>query len=90
MKIEFELPQLTLEKQIEGVVLATTEKAIEKYHQNNAAKAWMNLKEGAAYAGVSYNSFIRFRALGLRVCEIDSIKRVSKKEIDRFLNENSY
>lgn len=90
MKIAFELPQLTLEKQIEEVVLSTTEKAIEKYHQKNAAKTWLSLKEGAAYAGVSYNSFIKFRALGLKVCEIDSIKRVSKNEIDRFLNENSY
>lgn len=90
MKIEFELPQLTLEKRIETVTTGAMEKAIEKYYQKNATKEWMNLKEAAAYAGVSYNSFIRFRALGLKVCEIDSIKRVSKKEIDRFLNENSF
>lgn len=53
-------------------------------------KNWMSLKEAAIYAGVSYNTFIKFRTLGLKVCEIDGIKRVSKKEIDRFLEEYSY
>lgn len=90
MKFEIELPQLTLEKQIEAVVLSTTEKAIEKFHQKNTSKEWFSLKEGAAYAGVSYNTFMKFRTLGLKVCEIDSIKRVSKKEIDYFLNKHSY
>lgn len=51
---------------------------------------WLSLKEAAKYAGVSYNTFIKFRNRGLKVCEIDGIKRVSKKEIDRFLEEYSY
>lgn len=53
-------------------------------------KDWMSLKEAANYAGVSYNTFIKFRTLGLKVCEIDGIKRVSKKEIDRFLEGHSF
>lgn len=90
MKIEFELPQLTLEKQIEEVVLATTEKAIEKYYQKNAAKEWFSIKEACEYAGVSYNTFMKFREYGLKIAEISGVKRVSKREIDRFLEENSY
>lgn len=53
-------------------------------------KEWMNLKEGAAYAGVCYNTFMSFRAQGLNICEIDGTKRVSKTEIDRFLKSNSF
>ena len=52
-------------------------------------KEWMKLTEGAAYAGVSYNTFMKFRIRGLKICEIDGVRRVSKTEIDNFLNENS-
>lgn len=52
-------------------------------------KEWLSLKEASTYAGVSYNTFIKFRTRGLKVCEIDGIKRVSRKEIDRFLEEHS-
>lgn len=50
---------------------------------------WISLKEGAVYAGVCLNTFKMFREHGLKVCEIQGVKRVSKKEIDRFLIENS-
>ncbi|MEY2363453.1 hypothetical protein R6U76_18615 [Lysinibacillus capsici] len=53
-------------------------------------REWISLKEAAKYASVSYNTFIKFRHMGLKVCEIDGIKRVSKKEIDRFLEEYSF
>lgn len=52
-------------------------------------KEWMTLKEGAAYAGVSYNTFMKFRIIGLKICEIEGVRRISKTEIDNFLNENS-
>lgn len=52
-------------------------------------KEWLSIKEAAKYAGVSNNTFIKFRNRGLKVCEIEGIKRVSKKEIDRFLEEYS-
>jgi len=57
---------------------------------NKMAKQWMSISEAAKYAGVSYNTFIKFRSLGLPVCEIDGIKRVSKDEIDTFLKSNSF
>jgi len=53
-------------------------------------KGWLTLKEAAKYAGVSYNTFIKFRLRGLKICEIEGIKRVSRKEIDRFLEEHSF
>ncbi|TSI07644.1 helix-turn-helix domain-containing protein [Lysinibacillus sp. BW-2-10] len=61
---------------------------LEKKFTSN--KQWMTLKEGASYAGVSYNTLMKFRLMGLKICEIDGIKRVSKAEIDNFLKENSF
>lgn len=51
---------------------------------------WMTLSEGAKYAGVSINTFSKFRLMGLKVVEIEGIKRVSRKEIDNFLEQNSF
>lgn len=55
-----------------------------------APKEWLSLKEGAKYAGVSYNTFIKFREMGLRVAEVEGVKRVSRKEIDTFFENHSY
>lgn len=51
---------------------------------------WMSLKEGAAYAKVSHNTFAKFRLMGLKVSEVNGIKRVSRKAIDEFLENHSY
>lgn len=51
---------------------------------------WMSLKEAAKYAGVSHNTFVKFRVMGLRVSEIEGVKRVSRKEIDQFLESHSF
>lgn len=83
-------PSMEFEKQIETLVLNTTEKAIEKFYTKIATKEWMSIKEACKYANVSNVTFQKFRTLGLRIAEIDGIKRVSKKEIDRFLETNSY
>lgn len=89
MRIEFDMPE-GLEEQLKQVVLSATKEAIELSQKQMTTKEWMNLREGALYAGVSYNIFIRFRTMGLKVCEIDGIKRVSKSEIDNFLKKNSF
>lgn len=60
------------------------------YKNTAISKEWLSISEAAKYAGVSYNTFIKFRMRGLKVCEIEGIKRVSRKEIDRFLEEHSY
>jgi len=90
MRIELEMTA-TLEEHITSLVLkATTEAlgALKKKAEQN--EEWMDLQTGAKYAKVFYKTFIKFRQLGLQVCEIDKIKRVSKSEIDRFLNENAF
>lgn len=87
MKLELDIFD-ELESQLKELVINATTKAM--LEEKPITKEWMSLKEGAAYAGVSYNSFMKFRAMGLVICEIDGIKRVSKKEIDNFLHKNSF
>jgi len=70
---------------LQNMVSETIQRAINNYQPNE----WLSLKEGASYAGVSYNTFIKFREMGLEVTEIDSIKRVSKSSIDSFYHQHS-
>lgn len=51
---------------------------------------WMSITEASKYVGVSFNTFSKFRSMGLKICEIDGIKRVSRKEIDNFLENHSF
>lgn len=79
-----------LENQIREVVIQATKEAIQQYQKQLSSNEWMSLKEGAKYANVSYGTFIKFRERGLRVAEIDGVKRVSRKEIDSFLDKHSF
>lgn len=77
-------------------ILVKLEHLVEELKVNNPKNEsqmhseWLSLKDAAKYAGVSYNTFITFRHMGLKVCEIEGIKRVSRKEIDIFLESYSY
>ncbi|MGF0471636.1 helix-turn-helix domain-containing protein [Lysinibacillus fusiformis] len=81
--------QLTA-NEIEGIVLKAVKKALQAAQHEFIDSGWLSLKEGAKYAGVSYNTLMKYRALGLQVCEIDGVKRISRKEIDRFFQEHSF
>ncbi|WP_342471984.1 helix-turn-helix domain-containing protein [Metasolibacillus sp. FSL H7-0170] len=54
------------------------------------SKEWLTLKEAAEYIGVSPNTLAKFRLMGLEVCEVDGVKRISKSDIDRFMKEHSF
>lgn len=74
------------ETQFEEVI----SKAINKALSSTVPQGeWMSIKEGAKYARVSYNTFMKFRTRGLKISEIDGVKRVSRKEIDKFLEIHS-
>lgn len=103
MSIEFEKLTSTADREIlvefinEILVeldrLVEEVKAIRAENHNSSNQMhsdWLSLKDAAKYAGVSYNTFITFRHMGLKVCEIEGIKRVSRKEIDNFLESHSY
>ena len=75
---------------LEEIVIKAVQKAIQTAHHEFVDGGWLSLKEGAKYAGVSYNTLMKYRTLGLQVCEIDGVKRISRKEIDRFFQEHSF
>lgn len=52
-------------------------------------KEWFSLKEAAEYIGVSVNTLAKYREMGLKVFVIEGVSRVSRKEIDRFLETHS-
>ena len=89
MRIEFDMPK-GLEEQLKTLVLTATKEALEQAQKQQIQKQWMSLKEGCEYAGVSYNTFMKYRELGLKVCEIDGVKRISKQAIDEFFIKNSF
>lgn len=51
---------------------------------------WLSINDAAKYVGVSLNTFKSFRDMGLPIVELGKIKRVSKKEIDIFLQQYMY
>ena len=73
-------------KILQNMVSSTIQQVVNSYQP----KEWLSLKEGASYAGVSYNTFLKFREMGLKVTEIDGIKRVSKSTIDSFYDQHSF
>ena len=75
------------ETHFEEVISKAINKALSS--TGHPISEWMSLKEGAKYAGVSYNTFAKFREMGLRVSVIDGVMRVSRKEIDKFLENHS-
>lgn len=89
MNIQLDMPT-GLEDQLKAMVFNATQQALEQYKQSLVSKDWFSLKEACEYAGVSNATMSKFRTLGLKVCEVDNVKRVARKEIDRFLEENSY
>lgn len=92
MKIEFKDLDIStlLGEQAGAILISSMEKAFQQYFERLATKEWLSVKEACEYIGVSFNTFAKFREKGLPVCEIDGIKRVSKRSIDEFLKNNSY
>lgn len=75
-------------KKIEELIVRFSEQASQKH--TVPINEWMTLANGAKYAGVSYNTFVKFQRMGLKVSQIEGVKRVSRKEIDYFLENNSF
>lgn len=84
MQHTFEISK-ELESTLTKLIITCTNQAIKSHHI--IPKEWLSLSDAALYAGVSNNTLVKFRHMGLRVCEIDGIKRVSRKEINRFLED---
>ncbi|WP_312505939.1 helix-turn-helix domain-containing protein [Lysinibacillus sp.] len=78
------------ETNLSEIIATTTLRVINQIQGSILPKEWLTLSEAAKYAGVSHNTFVKFREMGLKVSQVDGIKRVSRKEIDAFLEKYSY
>lgn len=78
------------ETHIEDLITDVVHRTLQSIQQKFNYSEWMSLKEAAQYANVSYNTLMKFRVMGLKISEIEGVKRVSKKEIDRFLEQHSF
>lgn len=91
MKVELELSQVVEEKIVATIKAALNESLGTNSQSNNLLSGeWLNLKEAAKYAGVSYNTLIKYREMGLEFFEVDGVKRVSKKAINEFYQKHMY
>ncbi|MBY0221775.1 helix-turn-helix domain-containing protein [Sporosarcina aquimarina] len=77
-------------ERIEEFIENAIHRALHSSKPDLPTREWMSLADGAKYAGVSHNTFRKFRVLGLKVSQVDGVQRVSRKEIDKFLESNSY
>lgn len=82
--------QYQFEEKIDELFTNATMNAIKHVQDLLNPKEWMTLAEAAKYAGVSHNTFVKFREMGLKVSQVDGIKRVSRKQIDEFLEKHSF
>lgn len=53
-------------------------------------KQLLTLREAAAYLGVSYNTLQKLRYNGLKFFGVDGVKRIYKKDLDKFIEKHSY
>lgn len=92
MKIEFKDADFAtlFGEQTATLIIKKIEDTLENYSKQINNKEWMTFKEAQEYIGVSFNTLSKMRRQGLKVCEIDGIKRISKSEIDQFLKSHSY
>lgn len=76
--------------ELEESIINIFNKALSSHKLTSNSNEWMTLKEGAKFAGVCYNTFVGFREMGLKVSEVNGVKRVSRKAINQFLESNSF
>ncbi|WP_217581570.1 excisionase family DNA-binding protein [Lysinibacillus sp. GbtcB16] len=82
--------QKQLEKEIDGILLERLDVLVSEWLSNNplvlsTEKEWMNKKEAAKYVGVANETFTRFIEDDLRVVRINGVMRISKADIDKYL-----
>lgn len=91
--MELKIDQLELSEQASDLfvkkVVDEIKPALEIVAKELKQKEWLSIGEAADYASVSRSTFTsHFIKKGLPISKIQQVKRVSKKDIDAFLNEN--
>lgn len=93
--MELKIDQLKLTEQASDLfikkVIGEIKPALEIAAKELKQREWLSLAEACEYIGVSRGTLAsHFIAKGLPVSKIQQVKRISKKDIDIFLNENKF
>lgn len=56
----------------------------EKEHTDE----WMNLEQAARFIGVDRRTINSFETRGLKISKINNVKRINKKELERFMQKH--
>lgn len=70
------------------VIMEAAIKQVMREHKL-VTKEWFSLKEAAEYISVSNNTLAKYREMGLKVFVVEGVSRVSRKEMERFLETHS-
>ena len=91
--MELKIDQLELSEKASDLfvkqVINEIKPALEIIAKELMHKEWMSIGEASEYASVSRSTFTsHFIGRGLPVSKIQQVKRISKTDLDNFLNEN--
>lgn len=91
--MELKIGQLELSEQASDLfiqkVVSEIKPALEVVAKELKQKEWLSLEESCSYIGISRSTLrTHFIERGLPVVKIQQVKRISKTDIDNFLNEN--
>lgn len=91
--MELKIDQLELSEEASNLfikkVVGEIRPALEVVAKELKQKEWMSIGEASEYVGVSRSTFTsHFINRGLLVSKIQQVKRISKTDLDNFLNEN--
>ena len=68
--------------------MAASQAIDEAVQRERIAKDWMDQKTACEYLGISFGTLQNFRRLGLKISTVQGKTLVSKKEINRCLEEH--
>ena len=81
----------TLQDELKSMIRNAAAQAIEEAVQRETTgREWMNQKEACEWLGISFGTISAWRKQGLRVAVVQGKTLLSKTEVNRFLEENSF
>lgn len=87
--IQIPLPE-NFQSEFAEMLTVAARKAITTAKEQDASygREWLKQKEVCEFLNVSYGTLQKFRSLGLNCSTVDGITLISKREINRFLEEH--
>ena len=85
MKGEFPMNEQELKKYLDDFKAELIE--LIEQQLKMPKKQLLTIREAAEYLGVSYNTFQKLRYNGLKLFEVDGVKRVYKNDLDEFIKK---